>query len=112
VNTPARGYPLREAVGFGDRIFDDPALVGVIRQMLLPDYNSVNQRLPSGPAVIAQGDLYTVGTENSVTAPSGVICPMWLETPSGRVGSGVAAPSANQRFPSGPAVIEAGWLLV
>jgi hypothetical protein len=38
----------------------------------------VNQRLPSGPAVIPYGELLTVGTGNSVTTPAGVILPIWF----------------------------------
>ena len=37
-----------------------------MRPILLPAC-SVNQRLPSGPAVIPAGSLFAVGVENSVT---------------------------------------------
>jgi riboflavin biosynthesis pyrimidine reductase len=43
----------------------------VIRPILLPLF-SVNQRLPSGPAVMKSGPLPPVGTGNSVTTPAGV----------------------------------------
>ena len=46
----------------------------VIFPMLWP-VNSVNQRLPSGPAVIPYG-LPGVGTENSVITPLVVIFPI------------------------------------
>src|SRR5215469_13599577 len=70
---------------------------GVIRPTLLPRA-SVNQRLPSGPAVISQGAERGVGTGNSVSTPSGVIRPIRLP--------GI---SVNHRFPSDPAVITRGW---
>src|SRR5262245_28209502 len=73
-------------------------VVGLIRPILPP--LAVNQRLPSGPAVIPQGSLWGVGRLNSVTTPEGVIRPLRL-----------APPSANQRLPSGPAVIPSGLLL-
>src|SRR5215468_1448581 len=60
---------------------------------------SVNQRLPSGPAVIPKGPLLTVGIENSVIVPVGVMRPILL------------LDSVNQRLPSGLAVIDAGSLL-
>src|SRR5215813_8410574 len=63
----------------------------VIRPILLPSY-SVNQRLPSGPAVIPLSWLASVRTSNSVSVPLGVIYPILL-------------PAVNQRLPSGPAVI-------
>src|SRR5262249_6738916 len=68
---------------------------GVMRPIRLVT-PSVNQRLPSGPAVISSGSL--AGERpwvNPVTWPSGVIRPM-------------ACISANQRLPSGPAVIPKG----
>src|SRR5436309_13582373 len=71
----------------------------VIRPILeTPD--SVNQRLPSGPAVIHEGWLLGVDTGNSVRVPVGVMRPIWL-----------SLLSMNQRLPSGPAVISAGLLL-
>ncbi len=54
-------------------------------------FASVNQRLPSGPAVRNIGLLEEVGTENSVTTPAVVIRPILV--PPG---------SVNQRFPSDP----------
>jgi hypothetical protein len=44
----------------------------VMRPILLPAC-SVNQRLPSGPAVMMFGVLAGVGTGNSVMLPVGVI---------------------------------------
>ena len=62
---------------------------------------SVNQRLPSGPAAMPSGALLAVvPVENSVTAPAGVIRPIWLPTSS-----------VNQRLPSGPAAMPYGLLL-
>ena len=67
--------------------------VGVMRPILLP-VSSVNQRLPSGPVVIARVRLPAVGIGNSVTTPAGVIRPILL-----------VKPSVNHTFPSGPAAI-------
>jgi hypothetical protein len=47
-------------------------LPDVTRPILLP-LASVNQRLPSGPAVIPTGSLLAVGTRNSVMAPVGAV---------------------------------------
>ena len=70
---------------------------GVIRA--IRPAHSVNQRLPSGPAVIPSGPLPAlIPAENSVTVPVGVMRPM---RPSN---------SVNQRLPSGPAVIPRGSL--
>ena len=61
----------------------------------------MNQRLPSGPAVIPSGPLLAVmRCVNSVMVPAGVIRPILLPVYS-----------VNQRLPSGPAVIPAGPLL-
>ena len=69
-------------------------VVGLIIPILLAAY-SVNQRLPSGPAVIPSGPELAVGMANSVMAwVVGLIIPILL-----------AAASVNQRLPSGPAVI-------
>src|SRR2546426_10804076 len=77
--------------------------VGVIRPTLLPQ-DSVNQRLPSGPAVMPSGLLLPLGGQlrlggrgNSVITPAGVIRPILLPLSS-----------VNQRLPSGPAVMLAG----
>jgi hypothetical protein len=43
----------------------------LIRPILLPPV-SVNQMLPSAPAVIAKGVLFAVGIENSVTLGLGI----------------------------------------
>ena len=63
----------------------------------------VNQRLPSGPAMISLGSLGSLLSAergNSVMAPCMVMRPIfWLED------------SVNQRFPSGPAVIPKGSLI-
>src|SRR5262245_53761318 len=53
------------------------AATTVICPIWLPSI-SVNQRLPSGPAVMARGPLLAVGTAKSVTTPAGVIRPIWL----------------------------------
>lgn len=58
---------------------------------------SVNQRFPSGPGVMPEGELKGVGIGNSVKAPEGDTRPMLL-----------ALYSVNHRFPSGPAVISCG----
>src|SRR5438093_12561081 len=71
---------------------------GVMRPILLPSA-SVNQRAPSGPAVIPTGELLA-GIANSVRAPVGVMRPILLP-PS----------PVNQRGPSGPAVILTGRAL-
>src|SRR5258708_7357502 len=65
----------------------------VIRPILLPNA-SVNQRLLSGPAVIATGALWDAVRANSVMVPLGVMRPILLPIVS-----------VNQRLPSGPAVI-------
>ena len=75
-----------------------PELSRVSRPIWLPRA-SVNQRLPSGPAMIPPGTLLAVGTANSVIAPEGVIRPIWL-----------LRASVNQRLPSGPALMTAGTL--
>ena len=51
--------------------------LGVMRPILFPAV-SVNQRLPSGPAVIAIGPPPAVGMENSVMLPLGVMRPIWF----------------------------------
>src|SRR5579864_4901691 len=73
-----------------------PGLMYPIWFTELPD--TVNQRLPSGPAVIPPGALSAVDKGNSVMIPAGVIRPI-LPIPG----------SENQRLPSGPAVISLGW---
>src|SRR5438270_12167649 len=73
--------------------------VGVIRPMLLPI--CVNQRLPSGPAVISSGSPFRIG--NSVIFPAGVILPTFASL--------LEEISVNQRLPSGPAVILTGKAL-
>src|SRR5271157_3784973 len=77
-----------------------PAEETVTRPIRSP-LTSVNQRLPSGPAVISSGPLLGVMPAlNSVTVPPGVIRP--IRSPLA---------SVNQRLPSGPAVIPRGSLL-
>jgi len=74
----------------------------VIRPILLPA-SSVNQSLPSGPAVMPFEVLAAVWMENSsaaVMTPAVVMRPILL-----------LAPSVNQSLPSGPAVMPAGLLL-
>src|SRR5207245_441378 len=68
------------------------APAGVMRPTSLL-WKSMNQRLPSGPAVMPDGAAYGADSTNSVTAPPGVIRPILPDA------------SANQRLPSGPAVI-------
>ena len=62
------------AVGIGNSVMT-PAVV--IRPILLP-LLSVNQRLPSGPAVMPRGTASGVGIGNSVTTPAVVIRPILL----------------------------------
>src|SRR3954470_13869047 len=69
INAMPQGWLL--AVGMGNSV-TKPA--GVIRPILLPE-NSVNHRLPSGPARILTGALLGVGIAYSVTLPAGVILP-------------------------------------
>src|SRR5207249_10292819 len=83
----------------GGRAVIAPA--GVTRPILLP-LSSVNQRLPSGPTVMARGPLRGAGLGsggNSVTTPAGVICAILLPKNS-----------VNQRLPSRPAVMAKGPL--
>ena len=68
----------------------------VIRPIWLPPY-SVNQRLPSGPAVIPSGSLLAVGTGELGDDAGRVIRPILLPSDS-----------VNQRLPSGPAVMPSG----
>src|SRR5579871_3339806 len=81
-------------------------VAGLIIPILLPAKNSVNQRLPSGPATIPNGPALAVGVANSLKAwVVGLIIPIWLTA------SWVLLPrlnSVNQRLPSGPAVIPLG----
>ena len=67
--------------------------VVVIRPTLFPA-DSVNHRLPSGPAAIPCGALSAVGIGNSVICPSGVILPIALPTFS-----------VNQTLPSEPSAM-------
>src|SRR2546426_1013498 len=73
--------------------FDAGTGASVMRPMLFPK-SSVNQSLPSGPAVMPMGRLPLVGTENSVTVPVTVIRPILS-----------SFGSVNQSLPSGPAVM-------
>src|SRR5712692_4429412 len=57
---------------------------------------SVNQRSPSGPAVISVGLLLVVGVGVKVIVPDVVIRPIRADCEPSRV---------NQRLPSGPVVI-------
>ena len=59
---------------------------------------SVNQRLPSLPAVIPHGAAFGVIVANSVITPCGVMRPILL-----------VDRSVNQRLPSGPLVIPHGF---
>ncbi len=69
------------------------APAGVIRPIWFP-WASVNQRLPSGPAAMPQGELPAVGTGYSVMRPRGVIRPILLPWTS-----------VNHMLLSGPAAI-------
>ena len=74
----------------------------VSRPILFPllMWVSVNQMLPSGPAVIQNGVLAGVmPLAYSVMTPAGVILPTLLP-----------AISVNHRLPSGPVAIPPGWL--
>jgi hypothetical protein len=62
------GSGWEEGVGIGNSV-TTPA--GVIRPIALPLF-SVNQTLPSGPAVRKLGSLAVVGTGNSLIVPGGV----------------------------------------
>src|SRR6266700_3304691 len=73
-------------------------LPSVMRPILLPS-TSVNQRLPSGPAVIPSGVLLPFERGNSLMVPPGLMRPILLPSIS-----------VNQRLPSGPAVIPSGLL--
>src|SRR5712691_8391664 len=76
----------------------------VMRPIWFPP-DSVNQRLPSGPAVMLEGPavipgpLAPVGRGNSLMLPPGVMRPILL-----------ALYSVNQRLPSEPAVMPSGLL--
>src|SRR5215213_3079919 len=75
---------------------------GVIRPIALVVPWSVNQMLPSGPAVIDLGSLPAFRPVlNSWIAPAGVIRPI----------AGVVPPSTNHTLPSGPRAIPAAGLL-
>src|SRR5262245_21815634 len=63
------------------------------------DTKSANQRLPSGPEVIAWGEEIVPGIGNSAITPWGVIRPTFLPSCS-----------VNQMFPSGPFVMASIWL--
>ncbi len=71
---------------------------------ILPRTDSVNQRSPSGPLVRSVGSPSIEG-RNSATRPLGVICP--IEGPgSPKEPKAPSPPVPNQRFPSGPVVID------
>jgi hypothetical protein len=53
--------------------------------------------------VMPDGELNRLGVVNSVTVPSGLICAIWSPLPD-------VPGSANQKLPSGPAVIPCGRL--
>src|SRR6187402_3412730 len=76
------------AVGMQASSVTTPAVV--ILANLLARF-SVNQRLPSGPAMMPWTPLAAVGTGNFVIAPVVVMRPISL-----------LPASVNQRFPSGP----------
>src|SRR6266851_2992489 len=72
----------------------------VLMRPILLAFASVNQRLPSGPAVMQKGLLKGVGTENSVIPPLVVMRPI--------SSAPLPVSSVNQRLPSGPAVMPKG----
>ena len=71
----------------------------VVIRPILPEPSSVNHKLPSGPAVIPQGNADAVGTANSVIEPPGVI--RAIRSPDD---------SVTQRLPSEPVVMLTGRL--
>src|SRR5579863_6776469 len=88
----------------GDNVNSRILPCGVITPILpgpLFDVISVNQRLPSDPAVILERKVFAEGNENSVILPDAVMRPM--DDPP------FCIISVNQRLPSGPAVIPRGW---
>src|SRR2546423_11024749 len=66
----------------------------VMRPMAFP-LKAVNQRLPSGPAVMNRGSPKACGTGKPVKLPAVVMRPM-------------SVPAVNQRLPSGPVVMLIG----
>src|ERR1700720_1753811 len=68
---------------------------------------SVNQRAPSGPAVMLKGAEIWPLRGNSVTAPAVVMRPI-LPGSVQNIPALVVHHSVNQRAPSGPAVIPPG----
>src|ERR1700736_4011218 len=61
---------------------------------------SVNQSAPSGPEVISNAPLFALGIANSVMVPwTGLSLPILFDPGS-----------VNQRLPSGPDTMRAGWL--
>src|SRR5579885_1203711 len=81
-----------------------PILSSVHRSLLELKVHSVNQRLPSGPAVTQRGSLLAMGRGHSVICPPGVICPICAPLEG--------STTVNQRFPSGPLVIPKDVLVV
>src|SRR5438552_17107004 len=70
--------------------------LGVMRPILLPSF-SVNQRLPSGPRAMFEGQLLAVGTGNSLMVPLSVMRPILLPEAS-----------VNHIALSGPSVMPKG----
>ena len=71
----------------------------VIRPMAFPlILHSVNQRFPSGPAVMAQGALNGY-SGNSEMTPEGVMRPIMETVPISK------SAAVNHRLPSGPATM-------
>jgi len=85
-----------QVLGSGNKVELPPV---VMRPMLFPK-DKVNQRLPSGPAVMPKGPLLFGETWNSVMLPLGVMRPTMP-----------TLYSVNHRLPSGPAVMLKGMLL-
>ena len=74
------------------------SLYGCVMAAAVKPFSSVNQRLPSGPAVMSRGRVLFVGRAYSL-GPTNSSFPIWL-----------ALYSVNQRLPSGPVVISMGSL--
>ena len=94
----SRGDPERLAAEPLGRVYSVIVPLVVILPILLPLY-SVNQRLPSGPAVMPSGELEPVGIVYSVNDPPVVTLPILLPLYS-----------VNHSLPSGPCVMAYGLL--
>src|SRR6516225_11890709 len=86
-------WALQFAVGRLNTVSAPPG----VRRPILSAKNSVNHKLPSGPATMPIGSQPVLGCGNSVKLPAGVMRPIWA-----------TAFSANQKLPSGPRVTPRG----